>query len=306
MAKLDTLKGKPVPAKTIVFGPPKTGKTELVGKLAEHFNLVWLDLENGYETLLKMPLDWQQRVDVISVPDTRSYPIAVETVLKLLKFRPVTICSNHGKVDCPICKRDGAEVTAVDLGNLPEDTIVVFDSLTQLANSVMARHTKDQPDDYKFEWDDYRVQGTIMDMILSSIQQAPFPVVCISHETETKQEDGSVRIVPVAGTTVFSRNTAKYFGHVVYCQVRNKKHAFTSSTTASNNITTGSRTDADVSVSESLLSIYKPDAVRQVPAAKETKPTSAAASGSSTTSNSAGSSLTGLAALKAKAAAKAN
>lgn len=301
MAKLTELKDKAIPAKVVVYGPPKTGKTELVGNLAEHFNLVWFDLENGFETLLKMPLDWQQRVDVISIPDTRAYPIAVETILKVLKYRPVTVCNTHGKVDCPICKRTGGEVSTIDLGNIPDDTIVVFDSFTQLANSVMARHTKDKEDDYKYEWDDYRVQGTLMDMILSSIQQAPFKCVVITHETETKQEDGTVRIVPVAGTTVFSRNTAKYFGHVVYCQVRNKKHAFTSSTTASNNITTGSRTNADVSVSASLLSIFKPSAVPVVPAKQESKPSSGTSTGSET--SAAASNSDKLAALKARTAA---
>ena len=38
--------------KILVYGPPKTGKTSLVGKLAKTHKLHWLDLESGIKTLL--------------------------------------------------------------------------------------------------------------------------------------------------------------------------------------------------------------------------------------------------------------
>jgi hypothetical protein len=81
-----------------------------------------------------------------------------------------------------------------------------------------------------------------MDTFLSYVQQAPFNIVCISHETEVEMEDGKQKLVPTAGTRNFSRNTAKYFDEVVYCEVKNKKHIAASSTTYANNILTGSRT----------------------------------------------------------------
>ena len=81
-----------------------------------------------------------------------------------------------------------------------------------------------------------------MDMFLSYVQQAPYNIVCISHETEVEMEDGKSKLVPTAGTRNFSRNTAKYFDEVVYCEVKNKKHVAASSTTYANNVLTGSRT----------------------------------------------------------------
>jgi len=144
------------------------------------------------------------------------------------------------------------------LSELPLDTIVVFDSLTQLTNSAIAHITKAQPEDYKLEYDDWANLGKLMDVFLSHVQQAGFHVVCISHETEVKMEDGKDKLVPTAGTRNFSRNTAKYFDEVVYCEVKNKKHAVGSSTTYSGNILTGSRsgTSLESATSASLVPIF--------------------------------------------------
>jgi hypothetical protein len=56
-------------------------------------------------------------------------------------------------------------------------------------------------------------------------------------------EDGKMKIVPVAGSRAFSRNSAKFFGHVVYSQVQLKAHKFTSTTTAMPHTIAGSRLD---------------------------------------------------------------
>ena len=82
--------------RVLLFGPPKSGKTLLAGELASEFNLIWFDLESGVETLLQLPTEQQEKVDVIQLPDTRSYPIAIETCLKVIKGGPANICTEHG------------------------------------------------------------------------------------------------------------------------------------------------------------------------------------------------------------------
>ena len=71
-------------------------------------------------------------------------------------------------------------------------------------------------------------------------------------------EDGRKKIVPVCGSSKSSRNTAKYFDHVIYCEVKNKKHISASSTTFANNIVTGSRTDfvMEQAAEPSLLDLF--------------------------------------------------
>lgn len=228
----------------LVYGPPKSGKTQLVGDLSKEFNLVWIDLESGHATLFKLPEEQQERIELVAIPDSRSNPMAIETCLKIIKGGLCVISNETGKVLGPKdVRKPGVEYTEIQLNALGPDTIVVFDSLTQLTQSAIAHITKNQPDDYKLNYDDWGNLGKLMDIFLSHVQVAKFNVVCISHETEVEMEDGKVRIVPTAGTRNFSRNTAKYFGHVVYAQLQNKKHSFSSSTTALPNVIVGSRTD---------------------------------------------------------------
>jgi hypothetical protein len=253
--------------RVLIYGAPKTGKTELAAKLSEHYNLLWFDLENGYTTLLKLPQAWKERIDIISIPDSRVYPIAIETMMKVVRGTPTNICHEHAKVDCAICKKAalGKDMndffTTVELNATKSDTIVVIDSLTQFTNSGIAHITKQQPDDYKLQLDDWGALRVLMDKFLSQIQVARYNVVCITHEEEVGMEDGKKKIVPVCGSSNSSRNTAKYFDHVVYAEVKNKKHTFGSSTGYGMNMVTGSRTDVALETTEkdkvpTLLDIF--------------------------------------------------
>jgi hypothetical protein len=273
--------------RVLLFGPPKSGKTRLAGQLSAKFNLIWVDLENGVDTLLHLPTEQQERIEVISLPDTRSYPIGIETCLKLIKGSKGEICEAHGKWNCAVCKKEGAPVIQVELSALPLDTVVVFDSLTQLTQSAISHITKGQPDDYKLNYDDWGNLGKLIDTFLSHVQQAGFHVVCISHETEVEMENGKQKLVPTAGTRNFSRNTAKYFDEVVYCEVKNKKHVAGSSTTYATSILTGSRSGISLENQQeaSLIPIFTGERIIENPV----------------TANSPGvKALTGLASLRAR------
>lgn len=228
----------------LIYGAPKTGKTEIVGALAEHYNLYYFDCENGFKTLQKMPIDWQEKVELFSIPDTRSWPIAVETINKIIELRnELAICETHGKVSCVSCKKAEAPVTIFNPKELTSKDIVVIDTLSQVAISAMNNITRNENDDYKPTWEDYRKQGFLMDRLLTNIQQAPFNVICISHEIDVSKDDKTIKLSGMAGTTNFSRNTGKFFDHVVYCEVKNRGHSFGSATTYSTLALTGSRLD---------------------------------------------------------------
>ena len=251
-----------VPASThrvLIYGPPKAGKTQLASTLAAEYKILWFDLEAGYSTLLKLPQAQQENIELISIPDSKVFPIAIETMLKVVTGNKVAICEEHGKVSCPICKKDGKLEVEIELKTLTEDWVVVIDSLTQLTNSAIAFITKGQPDDYKLDFSDWGNLKAIVEKFLSQIQQARYNVVCITHEESVELENGQQKIVPVCGSSKSSRNTGKYFDEVIYCELKNKKHITASSTTYANNILTGSRTDTimEQMVEPSLLEIFR-------------------------------------------------
>jgi hypothetical protein len=229
----------------LIYGDPKTGKSELAGELARYgFTLWYFDFENGSMTLFRsIPKEFHDQVNIFQIPDTKDFPIAIETVLKILKPGKHEICDKHGKVLCPICKDPKTSGTFSVFNNLElgEKDIVIFDSVTQLSNSAMNHIGKGKEDTWKPEWDNFRAQGQMLDRFLSTIQNAPYHVICITHGTEIETNDGKNKIVPIAGSRNFSRNTAKYFDEVVYMEIFNKKHRAASSTTYGLNILTGSR-----------------------------------------------------------------
>lgn len=245
----------------LVFGPPKSGKTLLVGKLAEaEFNLKWFDLENGRNTLYQLSKEAQQRIEMFAIPDTKDFPIAAETLAKVLKGFKVRICHEHGKVDCAIClKNPPSSFSSICLNELQPNDILVIDSATQWSNSIMSHIGRDKDDLWRPEWDNYRTQGAMLDRGLSSLQNARYNCIVITHEMALDMEDGKEKLVPIAGTKNFSRNTAKYFDEVVYCEVKNRKHVAASGSTYAPNILTGSRTgiETEKDAAASLLKIFR-------------------------------------------------
>ena len=210
MAKLINKKASAT-KRVIVYGASFSGKSLLVGKLAEHFNLLWVDLEAGHGVLYQLPPAYQEKIEIVSLPDTRSYPIGIETMLKLVKG-PVDICELHGKVNCMVCKRNDADVIHVDVNSMQPDTILVIDTLTQLSNSAISNITKGQPDDYKLNFDDYGNLGKLLDIVLSHIQQANYNVIVISHENEVVTEGKKTTLSPTGGTRNLYRKINLDFG----------------------------------------------------------------------------------------------
>lgn len=264
---------------SIVFGDPKSGKSTLVAELLMRgYNLTWVSMDNGHEVIFKLPLSLDyldQHLNIIVLPDTKDFPIAIKTCLKIVTGAEVHICDAHGAVDCSTCKRTGGNFTCVAVNEFGPKDILVFDHLGQLANSAMAQVfiKGKKGDDDKPEWEDYARQGTLMDRFLTNIQQATYNVICITHVTESEMEDGTKRLVPLVGTTPFSRNVGKYFDHMIHCQVLNRGHKFGSSTGYATKILTGSRSDVEIEKEEkpSLVKFLDGTVVAEVGDNKEAK-----------------------------------
>lgn len=262
--------------RVLVYGPPKVGKTVLVGQLASHYKLIWLDIEKGVNSLIaNVPAQYHDNIELIQIPDTKEFPMAIKTVMKVLTGARVNICWEHGAVECPLCKKAKPEqFTVIEMNAASNDTVLVVDSATQLKTSAINNITQGKDVDYKLERDDWGQLGKIMEWVYSHIQAAKFNVVVISHEMMAELENGAKRIVPVGGTENFSKSVAKYFDEVVYCEVKNKKHLAASSTGYALNIITGSRSNTSIEKLEtpSLLPIFEGTLrAKQEPAAQSTQ-----------------------------------
>lgn len=256
--------------KVLVYGPPKSGKTALVGKLASDYKLHYFDLESGISTLLNPAIlapEFRKNISVINIPDHKFYPIAIDTLRDVFRGGAKKICTTHGKHNCPLCaKIPTATFSEINIATLGPSDIVVIDSMSQLARSAMNKATlketmKPDGESYKQTYADYAMQGALMEQLLSLIQVIDLNVVVISHELESESLEGREKIVPVAGTRNFSLTVAKYFDTVIYCTVLNKQHRAFGSSTYSPTIVTGSRLPIDIDNGKegavSLLPLFK-------------------------------------------------
>lgn len=257
MPKMTETKVSPI-KHILVYGPPKTGKTELVGNLAEKLNLFWCDIEFGSDTLYKLPREYQERITIVKIPDSKAFPMGYQTLVKMFTAGKGSVCVKHGAFNCPICKKEGALVDEFDFSKFGPEDVFVIDSWSQVVLSIIGIVTKGKADDYKMERDDWLHVKQAVENLATMIQAAPFHIVVISHDEMVEQLDKTSKIVPVGGSRNTSRNFAKYFGEVINAGIVNKKHKFTSSTTATNNIITGSRSDTVLEKSDNpkLLTVF--------------------------------------------------
>jgi hypothetical protein len=245
----------------LLYGPPKTGKTQLVGtsaKIPELKRIFWIDLENGAETLLHMGLTPEEldKITLIRIPDTREVPRGIETVLKMFSAKqPINICDFHGKVDCKEAECKDS-FTSFCLKDCTHHDLVVIDSGSQLGDSALAMACAGKPVEFKPGWDEYGLTVKWLGDIMGVIQAAHYTnFVMITHETIIEEEVNGVKrdkILPLVGTKAFCTKVAKYFGSVIYTEIKMGKHAAGSSSTYKPNHITGSRVNAKIEASKEL------------------------------------------------------
>lgn len=240
---------------TLIYGPPKCGKTQLVGTAAalpEVRRIYWFDLENGADTLLHMglPDEALDKIEYIKVADTRDTPWGIETMLKSLTSREgVWISAEAGRVVASKDKVDGD--IFFKLSECRGDEVVVIDSGTQLGASALNAACLGKPHTFKPTFDEYGLMGKWLGDCMSVIQQAQHTnFVMITHETMMEDNDGKTKFFPICGTQKFSMSLAKFFGTVVYCHMKMKKHCAASSTSFANDKLTGSRLNVEIEKGE--------------------------------------------------------
>lgn len=256
--------------KILVYGPPKSGKTRLVGRLASTHKLLYVDNEQSTTTLLhadNLQPSFLPNIELIQLRDTPNYPIASETILRLTGGKVLSICDAHAKHDCSVCKKDSAATyVAYDPNARSTNDILVIDSLTQFTSSCVNAISLGKPDTFKLEFDHWAMLKRMSEKLMLWIQNVPMNVVCITHEEMLPLEDGKLRIMPAMGSSRFAPHTSKFFDHVVYLKLQGKDHKAGSSTGWDLQAITGSRSNLQVEkidatkVYSPLSELFKPAA----------------------------------------------
>lgn len=242
MAKLTNMHNS-IYHRALIVGLSGTGKSTLAAQLASNFKLHWIGIENALDTLLKLPQEMQENVEVYNIPDSAAFPVAADTLMILFKQGHARICDMHGKVECASCKKDGNTFSTLDLRTLTPNDVVVLDSGTQLSHSILAHTMRNKSVDTKPERDDWGALRKYTEFFGSQFQAAPFNLVVICHAIEATMEDGRTKLVPNFGSQAMSAEFGKFFSDIIYTDVKNGKHTANSDSTFSNTVLTKSRTD---------------------------------------------------------------
>lgn len=242
----------------LIYAEPKTGKTELAGTIAKVpwiKTVHWFDVENGSDTLTRMALEGKltpeetEKIIVYKIPDLPEEPRAMETVMKCLTIKKdLIICEEHGKINCVACK-DAAgtkdfQGQTFNIAKCTTEDVIVIDTMSALAISILNYYCRGKPDDFKPGWDEYGAQGRMLADAGLVIQNAATNFICTAHSISVDYEENDKeleKLYPQVGTKNFSRTFAKHFSHVLYLELKLGMHKGGSSSTYRKDTVTGSR-----------------------------------------------------------------
>lgn len=234
----------------LIYGMPKVGKTELaatIAKVPEIKRVFYFGGENGHDTIVDMhrrgKLTWEEldKFILVNIPDTRESPVFIETLLKSIASKQaVDICEEHGRVACPLCKTKPS--IRFDHSTLTAQDVIIIDSLSQAGVSALNVAMRGMSSEAKAGWDEYGLQGRMLSDLCITIQAAQFTnFICITHVQILENDEGKDVYTPLCGTKTFSSGLAKYFGSVIFTEMKLKKHKAGSSTSYNSMTQAGSR-----------------------------------------------------------------
>ena len=76
----------------------------------------------------QLPIEHQERINIISIPDTKNNPVATQVLARLFKFGKIHVCTKHGLDGCQVCTKGGGDFEDLDLKQLTSKDVLVIDS----------------------------------------------------------------------------------------------------------------------------------------------------------------------------------
>lgn len=251
----------------LIYGDSGVGKTRMAATAAlipQINRIVWIDLENGKDTILHMglPDEALAKIELFSMVDSRKEPFVMNAMLKMFQSKTdVPICENHGKMSCLSCTQEKAPFQNFNLTKLTPNDLVVVDTGTQLTDCGVNALLKGQPEDAILQIQEWGTVNNWLKSILQVVQAGRytnFIVLCHVlydqqyHGTGPNKELVKTKLYPNMGTKTFSGLVGKYFGTVVFLEIKGNKHTGGSSSTYKVNCTSKSRIGAQVEKSTEL------------------------------------------------------
>lgn len=214
----------------LIFGPPKTGKTVLAGKLSKKFKVLYFDTENSRETFYAPNNAEFFNLDNIYVQpifDTSRRPLAQEFFRDFFDGKKVKVCPDHGLKVCPACTANKLDFNEYAITDIPEDMIVVIDSASQLDISIQSKVYGGAGKNWetaKATFDQWAQCNHIWDNIGTTIQNCgniPVKILMIHHQ----HKDDDNRMYPSVSTKNYGATYSKFFSHVIRTGAENRKYS---------------------------------------------------------------------------------
>lgn len=266
-ADLVAKSGGEQPQVAIFYGAPDTGKTTAAAKMSEKYNLIWVDIDFGFQAALNVIKPERLNNVILMRPhDDTMDAVGFKTVSTLVNSNAWhKVCVAHGKISCVPCIKDKALMQEINLYETDTNTIFVIDSLTRLADSALSQAAGARKIDErkKMDYSDWDSQGLFLRNIFNKCKQLPCHTIFISHEEQVKMPDGRERIVPIAGTRANSRRISQFADHTIYFEVKNRKHVAYSNTTSLTQIQTGSNNNIELEKGDDILDLFKAKAITE-------------------------------------------
>lgn len=217
------------PSTVAIMGGSGTGKTLLAAGISKSCPVLFLDMENGMQSITSP--NNQDRINLENIRmqpifDTVDHPYGHKTIRSLLKGEDTAICG-HGMYygACPTCGDDIDNYIGYNLRKLPKDTVVILDSGTQLDISLRTLVYGGDMDagiegDVDTSFHDWKRIGIIWNMFMTEIQTSHlkgYRIIVLFHEDE---KNG--KFIPSVGTRDYALQAGKFFGSVLRTYVNSK------------------------------------------------------------------------------------
>ena len=181
-------------ARILEYGPEKSKKTWWIGRAAElGFNVIHLCGDRqGWHIFNQLSESAQKKITIIDASDGFNDPHFASFFGWFLKGKPFWFNISSHKCS-PMPRNNEEAYYKIDVNKLTNNDIIVLDSWTALARSVMMTTADKQNIDLfdadKPDWDFYGFEGRQLDYVMGQFAALPCHSVIIAHSYLREQRD---------------------------------------------------------------------------------------------------------------------